>query len=65
MGDPASMDTLIDYWSAMEELHYPYAGQMRDRLMERQRKMAAAQMQAAIAVQNQQQMQPEVPAAGG
>lgn len=51
MGDPTSMDTLIDYWSAMEELHYPYAGQMRDRLMERQQKIAQAQMQAAMAVQ--------------
>lgn len=49
MGNPQEMDTLIDYWSAMEQLHYPYAGQMRDRLMERKQNMADAQMQAAAA----------------
>lgn len=50
MGNPGEITTLIDYWSAMEELHYPYAGQMRDRLMDRQQQMLAAQMQAAGAM---------------
>jgi hypothetical protein len=53
MGNPAEIDTLIDYWSAMEELHYPYAGKMRDRLIERKQKLTNAQMQAAAISGNQ------------
>lgn len=53
MGNPGEITTLIDYWSAMEELHYPYAGQMRDRLMDRQQQQVAAQMQAAGAMNGQ------------
>ncbi len=53
MGNPAEIDTLIDYWSAMEELHYPYAGQMKDRLIERKNNATAAQMQAAAATGGQ------------
>lgn len=61
MGNPQEITTLIDYWSAMEELHYPYAGQMRDRLMDRQQQQMAAQMQAAGAMNGQveQMQQPE------
>lgn len=50
MGNPGEITTLIDYWSAMEELHYPYAGQMRDRLLDRQKQLMAAQTQAAAAM---------------
>ena len=53
MGNLAEIDTLIDYWSAMEELHYPYAGQMKDRLIERKNNATAAQMQAAAATGGQ------------
>lgn len=53
MGNPAEIDTLIDYWSAMEELHYPYAGQMKERLIERKNNATAAQMQAAAATGGQ------------
>lgn len=66
MGDPTSMDTLIDYWGIMESLHYPMAGQMRQRLVERAETMAAQQMQMAAAqamMQSEQQM-PEVVESG-
>lgn len=43
MGDPRSMDTLIDYWGMMEALHYPMAGQMRQRLVERAEKLRLEQ----------------------
>lgn len=59
MGNPQEVDTLIDYWSAMEDLHYPYAGQMRQRLQQRKQQAAAAQMQAAAAMNGQ------MPGAGG
>lgn len=49
MGNPQDMDTLLDYWSAMEQLHYPYAGQMRNRLMERKKNAQAAKLQATLA----------------
>lgn len=49
MGDPGSIDTLIDYWSIMEELHYPMAGKMRQRLVQRRNTMVNAQVNAAAA----------------
>ena len=52
LGDPTDLDTLIDYWAAMEELHYPYAGKRKKRLMDRKQEAMQAQVQAA-AVQNQ------------
>lgn len=52
LGDPTDLDTLIDYWAAMEELHYPYAGKRKKRLMERKQEAMQAQVQAA-AVQAQ------------
>lgn len=46
-GDPTSTETLILFWSKMEELHYPGAGQTKKFLEERMaREQAAAQMQA-------------------
>ena len=47
MGDPGSIDTLIDYWSIMEELHYPTSGKMRQRLVQRRNTMVNAQVNAA------------------
>ena len=55
LGDPQSIDTLIDYWTAMEELHYPTAGKLRQRLAKRKKDMMQAQMAATQAA---------VPAAG-
>lgn len=53
LGDPTDMDTLIDYWAAMEELHYPYAGKRKKRLMERKEEALQAQVQAAQASMTQ------------
>ena len=47
LGDPSNIDTLIDYWSAMEELHYPTAGKLRQRLVKRKKDMVKAQTAAA------------------
>ena len=49
-GDPASTETLILFWSKMEELHYPGAGTtkkfLEDKLeREQQQAMMAQQMQ--------------------
>lgn len=49
MGDPSSIDTLIDYWTIMEELHYPAAGKMRQRLAQRRKDMVQTQVNAASA----------------
>lgn len=49
MGDPGSIDTLIDYWTIMEELHYPSAGKMRQRLAQRRKDMVQTQVNAAAA----------------
>ena len=46
-GDPAQTETLILFWSKMEELHYPGAGATRKFLEERlEQEQAAAQMAA-------------------
>ncbi len=48
-GDPGSTETLILFWSKMEELHYPGAGStkafLEDRLQREQQAMQMAQMQ--------------------
>ncbi len=67
-GDPKQTDTLILFWTKMEELHYPGAGQTRKYLEERrEREQQAAQQQAMQqAIMQQQrpvaQQQPQVPA---
>ena len=66
-GDPSSTETLILFWSKMEELHYPGAGTtkqyLEDKLeRERQQAMMAQQMQMQqMAMQAAQQQA----AAGG
>lgn len=50
LGNPQEIDTLIDFWAAMEELHYPTAGQTKKRLKARKEQMMKAQT-AAAAVQ--------------
>ena len=46
-GDPSSTETLILFWSKMEELHYPGAGStkkyLEERLQREQQKAAQAQ----------------------
>ena len=42
-GDPTSIDTLIMFWSKMEMLHYPGAGDVKKKLEEQ---LKAQQMQA-------------------
>ncbi len=50
-GDPTSMETLILFWTKMEELHYPGAGATKQALedrMRRQLETAQAQTQASV-----------------
>lgn len=47
LGNPAEMDTLIAYWRAMEEMHYPGAGKRMRELVQRQEKQVQSQVQAA------------------
>lgn len=59
-GDPAATDTLILFWSKMEELHYPGAAQTKKHLEERLKREQQAQMQ-----QMQLQMQMQLQGRGG
>ena len=73
-GDPANTETQILFWSKMEMLHYPGAGETKSFLEEKlqreqqqqqmlQQQMAMQQAQAAAQGQAQQQIQP--PGMGG
>lgn len=56
-GDPKSIDTLILYWDKMEELHYPGAGDIAQRLRNQQEAMLQAeQMRQQIVVNQNNQM---------
>lgn len=57
LGNLQEIDTLIAYWRAMEELHYPGAGKRMTELVERKEQAQAAQMMAAAAVNNGQDIQ--------
>ena len=49
-GDPTSLETLILFWTRMEQLHYPGAADTRTYLenqLQRQQQMRQAQMQMA------------------
>ena len=50
LGNPQEIETLISYWRAMEELHYPGAGKRMAELTERKKNMTKAHLQAAMAV---------------
>lgn len=53
-GDPAATDTLILFWTKMEELHYPGAASTKAFLEERlEREQQAAAQQAQMAAQAQ------------
>ena len=71
-GDPSSTETLILFWSKMEELHYPGAGStkkyLEERLQREQQQAAQAQrmqiqLQMAAAQQGRQQAAQDVRAA--
>lgn len=57
-GDPAATDTLILFWSKMEELHYPGAAQTKKHLEERQNREQQEKLQLMrMQIQMQLQMQ--------
>ena len=59
-GVPTAAETLILFWTKMEELHYPGAGATKQALEERQRRQLAqaqAQAQAQMAMAQQGQVQ--------
>lgn len=47
LGNPQEIDTMIAYWRAMAEMHYPGASKRMKELVERQKKAVKAQMAAA------------------
>ena len=62
-GDPASMDTLILFWTKMELLHYPGAGDTKQYLIQQLQKLieqqqAQAQLQMQMQAQQMQAGQP-------
>lgn len=59
LGNPAEVDTLIAYWRAMEELHYPGAGKRMRELVQRKKKAQQAQM-AAMQPPGAAQIKPEM-----
>lgn len=56
-GDPAQIQTLVLFWTKMELLHYPGAGETRAYLEEELRKQQAQQQMAMQMQMAQQQMQ--------
>ena len=62
-GDPAQIQTLILFWTKMELLHYPGAGETRAYLEEEMRKQQI-QQQMAQQAQQMQQLQQKVQASG-
>lgn len=51
-GDPTSLDSLILYWSMMEQLHYPMAGTIKGELQrQKQAQEEAAAQQAGMVAQ--------------
>ena len=59
-GDPNATETLILFWTKMEMLHYPGAGDTKKYLqkkLEREREQAQAQAQAQAQMQAQQMQQ--------
>lgn len=50
-GDPASLDSLILYWSMMEQLHYPMAGTIKAELQRQKQAQEEAAARAAAAPQ--------------
>ena len=57
-GDPQSLRTLILFWTKMELLHYPGAGETRAYLEEELQQQAAQAMQQQMTLQMQAQNAP-------
>ena len=55
-GDPASLTTLILFWSKMEQLHYPGAGETKRFLEEERAQQMQQQMQQQTAIAEQQEV---------
>lgn len=55
-GNPAELPTLILFWSKMEMLHYPGAGETKAYLEERLMEQQQAEMQAQMMAQQAQAM---------
>ena len=55
-GNPTDVNTLIIYWTKMEELHYPGAGNTK-KLLEEQRQAQMQQQALMLQMQQAQQMQ--------
>lgn len=56
-GDPTSIDTLIMFWSKMEMLHYPGAGDVKKKLEEQLKKQQMQAYQQQMMQLQQQQIQ--------
>ena len=59
-GDPSATETLILFWTKMEELHYPGAGSTKKFLEERLERERQAQQAAAATPQTGRQVPPEL-----
>lgn len=64
-GDPAAVDTLILFWSKMEELHYPGAAATKKFLEDRKAQEQEMQRQQMEAMQQQRAMQQMAAQKGG
>ena len=62
-GDPTDIKTLILFWSKMEQLHYPGAGEVKTKLEQRmkEQQMQAAMQQQAQLQQRMNQLSKQVP----
>lgn len=57
-GNPTATETLIIFWSKMEELHYPGAGQTK-KYLEEQRQREQEMQEKILQMQMQQGMVPQ------
>ena len=66
-GDPSQMQTLLLYWTKMENLHYPGASETKRYLeeeLQRQQQIQAAQMKVQMAQQDMERVQSQIQRAG-
>ena len=47
-GDPSSTETLILFWSKMEELHYPTAAEVKNQLQQQMERQSEAMRQVPM-----------------
>lgn len=62
-GDPSATETLILFWTKMEQLHYPGAAQTKASLQERAQREQQLQMQMQMQMQAQRAMMTGAPGA--